>query len=830
MREITPPVPDGGMIPDPRIPPELRGTVQITTLNRLLDKLSGIYNWGRKRSLWPMGFGLACCTFEMIAVAAARYDLARFGMELLRPSPRQADMMIVNGTLTKKMAPQVVRLYNQIPEPKYVLAMGSCAISGGPFKEGYNVISGVDKLLPVDVYVPGCPPTPQALLNGFLEMHRKIDSQTLSETPWYKPGHELPEYPVPLLGPDFVDVDRMDEIAEAGKAYQVQAPAEQDATEPEPQEKPIVVFAPVTAEALAEDETLAHFEKRFPGAVVPADRAGHEGYIVHAERLFEVAQYIRDELGYDYLSSVTAVDYATDGYFEVVYHAYSTERGGGALVFKARAEADDPVLPSLTPLWAGADLQEREAWDLMGVRFEGHPDLRRLFLWEGFDGHPLRKDWKEPYYEADVKPFKSRWPDGQHATSEERSQWGTNVQYPPGYVPDGSTSEADSKIYSALQSMSDNGRQGDIVTEPVIVNMGPQHPSTHGVFRMVLKLDGETIVDLKPVLGYLHRNHEKIGERNTWLANIPFTDRLDYVTAMSNNFGYVLAVEKLLGVEIPERADYLRVIMAELTRAQSHLLANGFLFNDMGASAMTPVVYAFEERELVVDLFEMASGSRMMCNYYRFGGVARDVTPEFMEKARWLVEDRLPRAIDMFDTFLTENEIFRVRCMDVGVLPPEQAIAQSVTGPMLRASGVPYDIRRAEPYSIYDRFDFDVVTHNGCDIYARYLVRLEEARQSLRIVKQALDQIPKGPIQGGRGGYNFRLPAGDAYARIEGTKGELGYYIVSAGKAPNPYRYHVRPPTMINLTSLADMCRGAKVADAVVILGSIDITLGEVDR
>jgi NADH-quinone oxidoreductase subunit D/NADH-quinone oxidoreductase subunit C/D len=438
----------------------------------------------------------------------------------------------------------------------------------------------------------------------------------------------------------------------------------------------------------------------------------------------------------------------------------------------------------------------------------------------------LRKDWKEPFYEADVKPFKSRWPGGDHQYAEDRVRWGDNVQYPPDYVPDGTNSDADPLIYGALKSFSDNG--GEMDTEPVIVNMGPQHPSTHGVFRMAVMLDGETVVDLKPVMGYLHRNHEKIGERNTWLLNMPFTDRLDYITSMSNNFGYALAVEKLLDVEVPERAEYIRVIMTEFTRVVNHLLAIGFLFNDLGAF-MTPVLYGFEERELVVDLFEMTSGSRMMCNYFRFGGVARDLPPAFMPTARELVEDRLPRRIDVIDELLTENDIFRARSVGVGVLPPDLAVALSATGPLLRASGVPYDVRRAEPYSIYDRFDFDVVTENGCDVYARYLVRMEEARQSLRILRQALDQIPEGPVLGGRGGYNFRPSAGDAYGRVESPKGELGFYLVSDGKA-NPYRYHVRAPTFINLTSLAGMCRGFKVADAVAILGSIDITLGEVDR
>jgi NADH:ubiquinone oxidoreductase subunit D/NADH:ubiquinone oxidoreductase subunit C len=584
--------------------------------------------------------------------------------------------------------------------------------------------------------------------------------------------------------------------------------------------------APAAEETIVTDEVLTHFEQRFPGVVTPAERKGHQGYVVATDRLLEVARHIRDEMGYDFLSGVTAADYAADGYYEVVYCAYSIERGGGPLMFKARADVSDPVLPSVVPIWPGAEFQEREVWDLMGVRFEGHPDPRRILLWEGFEGHPLRKDWQEPFYEADTKPFKSRWPGGHHQYAEERNPWGDNVQYPPGYVPDGVNSQADPLLYGALQSIGDNGSGLD--TEPVIVNMGPQHPSTHGVFRMVVRLDGETIVDLKPVMGYLHRNHEKIGERNTWLGNMPFTDRLDYFTSMSNNFGYAVAVEKLLDVEVPERAEYLRVIMAEFTRIVNHLVAIGFLFNDLGAF-MTPVLYSLKERELIVDLFEMASGSRMMCNYYRFGGVARDVPPQFMPLAHALVEDRLPRMIDEIDRFLTENDIFKVRSIGVGLLPPERAIALSATGPLLRASGVPYDVRRAEPYSIYDRFDFDVITENGCDVYARYLVRLQEMRQSLRILKQALDQIPEGPIQGGKGGYNFRVPAGDAYGRIESPKGEYGFYLVSDGKA-NPYRYHVRAPTFINLTTLAEMCRGYIVADTVVIAGSIDITLGEVDR
>jgi NADH:ubiquinone oxidoreductase subunit D len=349
------------------------------------------------------------------------------------------------------------------------------------------------------------------------------------------------------------------------------------------------------------------------------------------------------------------------------------------------------------------------------------------------------------------------------------------------------------------------------------------------VFRLAAKIDGEVIIDLIPVMGYLHRSHEKIGERNTWLGNMPFTDRLDYLTSMSNNFGYAVAVEKLMGRQVPERAEHLRVIMAEFTRIVNHLWAIGFLFNELGCSMMTPMVYCAEEREHIIDLFEMASGSRMMCNYFRFGGVARDVPPQFVPMARTLVQERLPRTIDELDAYLTENEIFLTRSIGVGILPPERAIALSVTGPLLRASGVPYDVRRAEPYSIYDRFDFDVVTDNGCDVYARYRVRLEEMRQSLRILSQALDQIPQGPIQDGKLSHTLRVPAGEAYGRIESPKGELGFYLVSDGTA-NPYRYHVRAPTFVNLTALAEMCRGTKIADTIIIFGSIDITLAEVDR
>ena len=279
----------------------------------------------------------------------------------------------------------------------------------------------------------------------------------------------------------------------------------------------------------------------------------------------------------------------------------------------------------------------------------------------------------------------------------------------------------------------------ELDTDQFVVSMGPQHPSTHGVFRMNLRVDGETIVGLKPVMGYMHRNHEKIGERNTFLMNFPFTDRLDYLTSMGNNFGYALAVEQLMGDDAkpPERAEYIRVIMAELTRVASHMWSIGFLLNDLGAF-FTPALYAIEERELILDLFEWAAGSRMMCNYFRFGGVAFDLPKGWVERCQGIVFDRLDGKIDELDRYLSGNEIVLDRCKGVGVLTAEQAIDFSTAGPVLRASGVPYDIRRAAPYSIYDRFDFDVVTGTGGDVYDRYYVRLEEMRESVKILKQAL--------------------------------------------------------------------------------------------
>jgi len=368
------------------------------------------------------------------------------------------------------------------------------------------------------------------------------------------------------------------------------------------------------------------------------------------------------------------------------------------------------------------------------------------------------------------------------------------------------------------------GQLSDIVE----VAMGPHHPSTHGVFRMDVAVAGERIVRLKPVFGYLHRNHEKIAECASYLAAMPYTDRLDYFCSLTNNWAYALAVEKLTGLRPPERAEYIRVITAELTRLQNHACLVGFLTQDMGASG-TPLMYAFREREKILDLFEALTGSRMMCNYMRFGGCRCELPEGWLEQAR-LVVDRFPRFLDEFENFLGSNEILIARTQGVGVLPAELAVNAGVTGPMLRASGVNYDLRKADAYGIYDRFQFRVPLGAHGDVYDRYMIRILEMRESVEILRQALRDVPEGPILDPKSKpRGFKPKAGEAYGRIEAPKGELGFYLISDG-GPNPYRYRVRPPSLINLTVLEDMCLGQTLADVVVILGSIDIVLGEVDR
>lgn len=361
-------------------------------------------------------------------------------------------------------------------------------------------------------------------------------------------------------------------------------------------------------------------------------------------------------------------------------------------------------------------------------------------------------------------------------------------------------------------------------TQTYTLNLGPQHPSTHGVFRIVLELDGEVVVKATSVPGYLHRGIEKLAEARTYTQVIPYTDRMDYLAGMLMNWGYVQAVEKLMGIEVPERAEYIRVIVGELSRIASHMIAIGAYGGDLGA--LTAFTYTFRDREYVLDLLEMVSGSRMTFSYFRIGGVADDFPEEFYPALKKFLAE-LPGMCDEYDGLITGNEIFQARTKHVGIITPEMGINYSLSGSTLRGSGVNYDLRKARPYSVYDRLDFEVPLGKNGDCFDRFRIRIDEMRQSKRIIEQALEQMPEGPILA-KVPKIIKPPAGDAYAEVESSKGVYGCYVVSDG-SPKPYRVHFRRPSFINLGYLEKLCEGWKIADVVAILGSIDIVLGEVD-
>ena len=363
-------------------------------------------------------------------------------------------------------------------------------------------------------------------------------------------------------------------------------------------------------------------------------------------------------------------------------------------------------------------------------------------------------------------------------------------------------------------------------SEPVVVNLGPQHPSTHGVFRLKVTLDGEIVQDAEMRIGYLHRSMEKLAEERTYTQNIPFTDRIDYLAAMSNNLAYCLAAEELLGVEAPPRANAIRVLFAELQRVASHAMANGTFINDCGAWH-TPLFHMFRDRERVLDMFEMTCGARLTTNYMRIGGVAFDLPPELLPALRSFLDD-MPERIGDYESLLMENEILHARARGIGVISPEMAINSSISGPVLRATGVPWDLRKANPYCGYENYEFDIPVGEKGDCFDRFLVRMAEVKQSLRILEQVIDTIPDGPWLADVP-LHARPDEGEAYARVESPRGELGFYLVSDG-SPAPYRFHCRPPSLINLSALREMSIGGTLADAIVTLGSIDIVVGEIDR
>jgi NADH-quinone oxidoreductase subunit C/D len=575
-------------------------------------------------------------------------------------------------------------------------------------------------------------------------------------------------------------------------------------------------------------DVVEKLKNRFPGAVLDASEfRGETTVTLRAGELLKVARFLRDEPGlcYAMLTDLCGLDrlgLGVEPRFATIYQLYSLEHNR-RLRLKAPLEGDPPTVRSVVEIWPTANWHERETYDLMGIVFQGHPYLRRIMLPEGWAGHPLRKDY--PLGGEEV-PF------SRHRDDPRFDSLGRQILAAP-------------SKQSPLPPEVDEKKH-------LVVNMGPQHPSTHGVLRLAVELDGEQLVSVNPELGYLHSGFEKTAEAKTYQKFIPYTDRVDYVAAMSNNLAYVLTVEKLLDVEIPPRAQYVRVILTELQRIVSHLLWISTHAMDLAGMGLSMLIYGFRERESVLDIFEMVCGARLTTSYFRVGGLSRDAPPAFAPAVRRFI-DEFPKRLDEYEAMLTRNPIWLSRLKGIGRLSAEQAIALGVTGPMLRGSGVPYDLRKARPYSSYDHFDFEIPTAQEGDCYARYLVRFAEMRQSLRIIRQALDNLPGGPYKTSDRKvalppreelpnsmesliHHFKLvteglspPPGEVYNSVESPKGELGYYLVSDG-GPKPYRLRIRGPCFVNLQATDLMARGHLLSDLVAIIGSIDIVLGEVDR
>lgn len=559
--------------------------------------------------------------------------------------------------------------------------------------------------------------------------------------------------------------------------------------------------------------TSVRLQQQFASALLAQHAAhGDDTLVVKREAWRDVMRFLRDDpdLRYDVLMDLTAVDYLSMGRtprYEVVAHLYSLPHNQRVRL-KAPVPDDDPRIASLMPVWEGANWFEREVYDMFGITFDGHPDLRRILLYEGFEGHPLRKDYPQDKEQPlDHNAFDPSF------YENKRNEQGLEMRH-------------------------------------LFLHMGPSHPAMHGVIHLTLELDGETIIDGDTEIGYLHRAFEKESESHTYTQVIPYTDRLNYVSPLINNVGFVLAVEKLFDVQTPERCQYIRVLVSELSRITDHLTC--VAANGMELGAFTVFFYLIKAREEIWHLIESICGARLTTTYTRVGGVMADLPEAFPEHlARTLAT--LRESMRDVEQLIQKNRIFYDRMRGTGIIAPHDAIALSFTGPVLRSAGVNFDVRKANPYLVYDRLDFEVPLGEQGDNYDRYLVRMEEIRQSIRMVEQCMAQMPKGPVQlddarmtmppktevyGTIEGLmnHFKLiiegikpPPGEAYFPVEGANGELGFYIVSDGTG-RPYRCRVRPPCFTLMQGLQKMLKGGMVADIVATFGTINMIAGENDR
>jgi len=784
--------------------------------NFLFARLQDLVAWGRKNSLWPFNFGLSCCYVEMATSLTSRYDLARFGAEVIRATPREADMMIVAGTVFIKMAPVIRQLYEQMMEPRWVVAMGACAGSGGMY-DIYSVVQGVDKFLPVDVYVPGCPPRPDAFLEA-LTLLQDVVGKERRPLSW-------------LVGPQGVIQPERPSQRDVKRARRSQLTTLRPVDGVQDPVEPVhsIRTAAANAETPESAEIVRALNERFSGALVQDHTVcdGTPTLWVAPERVREVLRHLRTEGDQPYrmLYDLFAIDertrvtkHASARDFTVVYHLLSLDNAR-ELRIKTPLQGEHPAHPTVTDLWPSANWYEREAWDLFGITFEGHPHLSRILMPPTWKGHPLRKE--HPARATELPPY--QLPDDKMAFEQDAlqfrpEQWG-------------------------LEKHTED-------SDYMFLNLGPHHPGTHGLLRIILQLDGENIVNAIPDIGYHHRGAEKMGERQTWHSYIPYTDRIDYLGGVMNNLAYVLAVEKMAGIEVPDRAKVIRIMMAELFRISSHLVWYGTFAQDLGA--MSPVFFMFNDREHLLDIVAEITGGRMHPSWFRIGGVAQDLPKGWETKLREFIKYLPPRLIE-HDRALMQNNIFLGRVKGIGKYTLDQAIEWGVTGPGLRACGSDWDLRKKRPYAGYDQFEFDIpVAHNG-DCLDRALVRVEEMRQSLRIIEQCVNNMPEGPYKSDHPlttpplknrtlhdietlithflsvSWGPILPPGEACVPIEAAKGLNSYHLTSDGTAMS-YRTRVRTPSFASLQMLPLLGKNVRVSDMLAILGSMDYVLADVDR
>jgi NADH-quinone oxidoreductase subunit C/D len=547
-----------------------------------------------------------------------------------------------------------------------------------------------------------------------------------------------------------------------------------------------------------------------------------------SDKLLAILRYLKAEAPQPYrmLYDLTAIDERVRSHregqpacdFTVVYHLLSFDRNADLRIKVGLTDANRRI-PSVTDIWPSANWYEREVWDMFGIGFDGHPNLRRILMPPTWEGHPLRKE--HPARATEMEPFQ---------LSEEKA----------------------AALDEALQfrpedwGMSRSGKNTDFM----FLNFGPHHPGTHGVFRIILELDGEEIVNAVPEIGFHHRGAEKMGERQSWHSFIPYTDRIDYLGGVMNNFPYVLAVEKLAGITVPGKAQMIRIMMAEFFRIASHLVWYGTFAQDVGA--MSPVFYMFSDRERVFDIVAAIMGGRMHPSWFRIGGVAQDL-PKGWNKLVSDFLDYLPARMRDYDKLVMENPIFKARTQGVGRYSLDEAIEWGVTGAGLRACGFEWDFRKKRPYSGYDQLEFDIPTGKNGDCYDRGVVRVEEIRQSLRIIDQCLKNMPEGPYKSDHPlaappikehtmhdietliahflsvSWGPVIPPGEAFCGIEATKGNNGYYLVSDGNTM-AYRVRIRTPSFAHLQMIPLISRGLTVSDLIAILGSIDYVMADVDR